>query len=49
MKAFLTMLAGILVLAGCGSAADAIDPLVKKGTINPSGQNAHAPNRGGGM
>lgn len=48
MKAALAMFAGFLVLIGCGRAADAIDPLVKKGQVNPQGQKAHAPNRGGG-
>lgn len=46
MKSVLAMIAGFLVLVGCGNVADAIDPVVRSGTIDDGTVTSHDTNGG---
>jgi PBP1b-binding outer membrane lipoprotein LpoB len=46
MKTLLSILAGILVLVGCGTLADKVDPVVKSGKMDPGALTAHDTNGG---
>ena len=49
MKPLLSFAATLLMLIGCGDAAEKFDPIVKAGKIDTSSINVQNANLGGGM
>lgn len=48
MKAVLSLIAGMLVLVGCGALADKVDPIVNEGIVDQDSIELHDSNGSGG-